>query len=290
MKHSRTLTMIVVLIAMAAVVCACGGIFSEGGPGPYDHRSIHGQEVHIWGRGLYRDMSAEVAPQGVAQDYVTLFIVLPALLLSLYHARKGSVRAATVLTGILGYFMVTYIFYLAMGMYNAFFLLYVLLAGLGFYGFILAFMNVRKPGGPDSITSIRFGAWLLIIESSVIALLWLSVVVPPLLDGTVIPAQVEHYTTLIVQGFDLAILLPAAFLSGVLLLRKNPWGMLLAPVYLVFLSLLMTALTAKVIAMAILGANVVPVIFIIPLMNLLTVLAAFSILQIKTATDDIAHA
>jgi hypothetical protein len=63
--------------------------------------------------------------------------------------------------------------------------------------------------------------------------------VPPLLQGT-IPVQVEHFTMLIVQGLDLGILLPASFISGVLLIQRRPYGYLLASVYIIFLSLMMT--------------------------------------------------
>jgi hypothetical protein len=45
-------------------------------------------------------------------------------------------------------------------------------------------------------------------------------------------------------------------------------GYLLAPIYLGFLSLLMTALSAKVLAMALLGQPVMPAIVIIPLFNI----------------------
>jgi hypothetical protein len=103
--------------------------------------------------------------------------------------------------------------------------------------------------------------------------------VPPLLDGTIIPVQVEHYTTLIVQGLDLGILLPAAFICGFLWLKRTAYGYLLAPIYFVFLSVLMTALTAKVIAMYSLGYNVIPVIFIIPTFNLITILSTVAILK-----------
>jgi hypothetical protein len=99
------------------------------------------------------------------------------------------------------------------------------------------------------------------------------------LDGTIIPVQVEHYTTLIVQGLDLGILLPAAVICGLRWIKKKPFGYLLAPVYFVFLSILMTALTAKVLAMAYLGYNAIPAIFVIPGFNFITVVCTVTILK-----------
>ena len=96
----------------------------------------------------------------------------------------------------------------------------------------------------------------------------------PLLNGAVIPAQVEHYTTLVVQGLDLALLLPLGFVAGVLLLRGRPLGYRIGPVYAVFLGLLMTALTAKVVAMGRLGYPIVPAVFIIPPFNAIAIVLA----------------
>ncbi|NMB80748.1 MAG: hypothetical protein GYA14_02915 [Ignavibacteria bacterium] len=112
-----------------------------------------------------------------------------------------------------------------------------------------------------------------------IALLWLGVVVPPIIDGSIIPKQVQHYTTLIVQAFDLGLLLPAAFVIGILTIKKNPLGYLLITIYMIFLSILMTALVSKILFMANFGANVVPVIFIIPVITIVSI--TFSVILLK---------
>jgi hypothetical protein len=44
-------------------------------------------------------------------------------------------------------------------------------------------------------------------------LLWLSIEVLPLLEDSKIPVQVDHYSTLVVQGFNL-LLLQGCILSG----------------------------------------------------------------------------
>jgi hypothetical protein len=154
--------------------------------------------------------------------------------------------------------------------------------GASFYSFILiilsfdtnALQNSFKPSTPVKIT----GGFLVFI-SIVIGLMWLRIVVPPLIDRNIIPLQVEQYTTLIVQGLDLGILLPAGLISGILLIRKKPFGYLLAPVFFVFLSLLMTALSAKIIAMKFLDYNVVPAIFIIPAFNVITIICTIILLK-----------
>ncbi|MBN1541189.1 hypothetical protein JW992_03515 [candidate division KSB1 bacterium] len=278
----KTVTILVGIIAIASAVATLSGIFSTDGSGVWEYESIRGKSVQIYGRGIYQHMSADVAVQGIAQDYVTLFVALPLLIVSLIGYWKKSLRSHFLLAGTVAYFFVTYLFYTAMGMYNALFLVYVLLLACSFFALLLS-IGVLEPRKTASCFSAQTpSGWVggfLIFNSLAIALLWLSVVVPPLLDGSIYPDSLDHYTTLIVQGFDLGLLLPLAFVSGLLLIDKKPLGYLFGTVYFVFLALLMTALTAKIIAMAINGVNVIPVIFIIPMMNAISVVCLWSLMK-----------
>ena len=260
----RSLLLLVLLIAVFASVAAAIGIFSSGGPGPTTHISVRGETVTLWGRGVYRHMSKDVAPQGIAQDVVTLCVGVPMLL---FAAFRGSRR---LLAGVLFYFFVTYLFYLAMGTYNVLFLVYAALAGMSAWAAGIALTDAFRRAEARRHTGTAPGTFLMVV-AVMIALLWMSIVVPPLLDGTIVPREVEHYTTLIVQGFDLGLLLPLGLVAGLLYRRATPFGLLVAPPYLVFLALLMTALTAKILAMGYLGQNVMPVIVIIPVINALAV-------------------
>lgn len=282
MKNKTAISFLIILVVAFAVIATVMGIFSDDGTGQYQYQSIRGRTVTIYGKGLYKHMSAEVAPQGIAQDYVTLLVGVPLLLCALWITRKGSKKGQFLLAGILGYFLVTYLFYTVMGMYNQLFLVYIILMGTSFYAFILTLLSFETKDLSALFRSCmptKVTGGFLIFNSIAIGLLWLSIVIPPLLNGSIIPVQAEHYTTLIVQGLDLGILLPAAFLCGILWIKKRPLGYLLTPVYFIFLSLLMTALTAKVIAMAILGYNVIPVVVIIPTFNLISIACTISILK-----------
>lgn len=276
MRNKATLTTLTLLIAVLSVIASSIGIFSGGGPGSSSIISVRGEEVTLFGKGAYYQMSVGVAPQGIAQDVVTLFIGIPLLLFSLILYRKGSLRGKVLLTGVLGYFLTTYLFFTMMAMYNQLFLLWVVLLSLCFYAFYISFKSLDEqelatctaPKHPVKL----IGGFLIFCSIS-IGLLWLSIVVPPALSGT-IPKEVEHYTTLVVQALDLSILLPAAFIAGVLLIKKKSFGYKISAIYLMFLSMLMTALSAKIIAMASLGYNVIPVIYIIPSFNIMAILFA----------------
>jgi hypothetical protein len=282
MHQRKTLAFLIISIAALSVLATTTGIFSDQGPGVYLYKSIRGETIPIYGKGLYHHMSAEVAIQGIAQDYVTLFLAVPLLLFSCFSALKGSLRARFVLAGTLGYFLVTYLFYLVMAMYNAYFLVYTALLGFSF--FALAITLLSFPLGQlaslfKETTPVKVLGGFLNVISLAIGLLWLSIVVPPLLDGTIYPKAVEHYTTLIVQGLDLGLLLPLAFVTGVLLRKKKPLGYLLGPTYYCFLALLMTALVAKILHMGLKGYTIVPAIFIIPVFALLAMVGSYVLLK-----------
>ena len=191
MKAIGTLKYLIVIIIFASAFATISAIFSHDGPGPYQHRSIRGHEIPIYGKGLYKDMSAEVAPQGLAQDHVTLLIGIPLLIVSFLMSRKGSLRGLFLMAGTLGYFLVTYLFYLTMGMYNAMYLVYVIALSASFFAFLLTMGSfpghVMRAFKPNTATGITGG--FLVFTSISIGLLWLSIVVPPLLDGTIVPLQ-----------------------------------------------------------------------------------------------------
>lgn len=238
--------------------------------------------VPIYGRGLYWQMSAEVAPQGIAQDVVTLFLAVPLLLIALHWSERGALRGHIVLAGCLGYFVVTYLLYLLMGMYNPMFLVYVAALGTSFFALASVLLGVDLQRLHESFESrrpLRTAGLFLIVNGALIALLWLSIVVPPLISGELIPLQVEHYTTLVVQGLDLALLLPLSVVTGFKAVRADKLGSLLTPVYIVFLALLMTALSAKVAAMGLLGYAIIPVAFIIPTLNIASAVLAVRVVR-----------
>ncbi len=118
MKERKIIPVIVLAIVVLAGAAAIIGIFWNYGDGSFIYQSIRGLDIEIYGKGLYHHMPSDVAIQGIAHDYVTLFIAIPLLLLSLIGYFKKSIQLQFLLNGVLGYVFVTYLFYTAMGMYN----------------------------------------------------------------------------------------------------------------------------------------------------------------------------
>ncbi|MFO7896162.1 MAG: hypothetical protein R6U84_04450 [Candidatus Cloacimonadales bacterium] len=281
---TKSAVIMILLIALLAGLASSVAIFYQTEGVAFSYQSIRGEEVEIYGKGLYRHMSSDVAIQGIAQDYITLFLAIPLMIFALMGTIKKSLKAKFCLAGIMLYFWITYTLYTAMAMYNIMFLSYLSIMALSFFSLLrllLGFDLKKFPTYFSAAPTKLVGSFLIFISLS-IGLLWLGIIVPPLIDGSLYPASLQHYTTLIVQGFDLGLFLPLAFVSGWLMLKKQNLGLLLGTVYIIFLALLMSALSAKIIAMGLNGVNIIPVVFIIPTFNLVSLtLALLLLLKIK---------
>lgn len=74
MTQKNIITILVIVIVCLSAITTSVGFFSDYGPGSYNYESIRGEIVKIYGRGIYQHMSADVAIQGIAQYYISLFI------------------------------------------------------------------------------------------------------------------------------------------------------------------------------------------------------------------------
>jgi hypothetical protein len=255
MKTSKTVVRLSCLIIVLALVAAGTGLFWQDGGSPFAFTTLHGRTVQIYGQGLYHYDTVASAAQEQGQDAVTLFLGIPVLVLSLVLYRRGSLRGRLLLTGTLAYFLYTYAsmaFYTA---YNNLFLVYVALFSAGLFGFVLAFTSIDLQVLPAHFSPRlphRGVAGFLFAVGVFLLVSWLGLIVPPLLQGRV-PAQLESTTTLVIQVLDLGIIVPVAFLSGVLLLRRVPLGYLLAATVLIKFLTLGAAVTAMVVGQLLAG-------------------------------------
>lgn len=262
------------MISVLSIAATLMAILSNRGPGESQYESIYGETITIYGRGLYQHDSVAMASQAIAQDYVTLFLGVPLLLLSLFLVRRGMLKGKLLLTGTLGYFLYTYASYSFLSMYNSLFLLYVLLMSASFFAFLLAMMSFNIEGLPCFFSErlpVKFIGGFLLFTSILFGFMWLGKIVPPLISQTQ-PDGLEHYTTLVIQALDLGFVVPAGIVAGILIIRQKPFGYLLAPILIIKEITLLTALSAMVILQMANGITVSPaVIIIVLLLNIIII-------------------
>lgn len=272
MKFRKTISLLIIVIAMLSILACLIGIFSKGGPGTYEINSFRGESISIYGKGLYQLDSISVVSQGIAQDVITLVLGVPLLVISLLQSLKGSLKGRLLLSGTIGYFLYTYISYVFLWMYNSMFLIYVILMSASFFTFTLLIMSFDINHLFNSFsreTPVRFLGGFQIFFAIAIFLLWIGKIVPTIKSGDV-PVGLDHYTTLVIQGLDLGFIVPTALLSGVLLIKRKPLGYLLSSIIIMKGFTMGAALTAMIIGQFLAGVQMTIIeIIMFPLFSLI---------------------
>jgi hypothetical protein len=259
-KIRQWITGLSLLISLLALVATSAGILTANGQHHRTFISLRGETITMQGGGLYANESVSGAAQAIGQDFVTLLIGIPLLLVAAYWASRGSLRGQVLQAGCLWYFTYTYLLMAFGGAYNQLFLGYVALYSASLFAFILSLLTINLQRLPQHFAPTfarRIIAWLSMAIGGMLALLWLGRIIPALPSGTP-PFGLESYSTLFVQAGDLGLVVPLAIITGICLLRHQPVGYLLASVILVKGATLGLALIAMTISMAIAGIAIAP--------------------------------
>ena len=231
MKYQFVLKILVPLIFLLSLFAASMGLLNGLPGGPYEYSNHRGETVMLNGQGLYFFDTVSTAAQMQGNDLVTLVVGLPLLAASAWLAFHGSLRGRLLLIGTLGFFLYTYTSMSMLTAYNNLFLVYVALFAMSLYAFILGMLSVdleALPGQFSPNLPRRGIAGVLFAVGGFLAFAWLGRIGSAMLQG--VDPALENTTTLVIQAMDLALIAPLAVLAGVLLLRRSPWGYLLASV------------------------------------------------------------
>lgn len=282
MKFKKSISILVLCIVILSLVSCLTGLFSKGGTGEYEYQTITNEMVKIYGSGIYKNDSVDVVAQGKASDLITLVMGIPLLLISLCFTRKGSFRGKLILTGTLGYFLYTFMSYAFLWMYNSFFIVYVALMSLSLFAFILSMMSFDvgtiTSNFKDKLPVKLLGGYQIFLAFAV-GMLWLGKIAPSIFNGAV-PVGLGHYTTLVIQGMDLGIIIPGTILSGILLIKRNPYGYLLSSVLIIKFITMITCICAMMINQALNNVEVgIAPIAIFSTIDLFTIICLFILLK-----------
>jgi hypothetical protein len=247
MKNQPALNWLVPLIALLALLAAGIGLFYPNTGSSFAFTAVRGETVQIWGQGWYRYDTPVGAISFKAGDLITLFLAIPALIVSFVLYRQGSLRGGLLLSGALGYFLYTYTSLGFGAAYNNLFLVYVLIFSASLFGLILALTSFDVQSLPAHFaeTLPRRGIEIFLIVSGIIlSLIWILLsILPALLQSKAAP-EAYYYTTFMTGIVDIGIVAPALIVAGVLLLQRVPLGYLLASTMLGFTCILGPNLTA----------------------------------------------
>lgn len=217
-----------VLATIVAVVAAIGS-FGRGDGATEPFVSARGELYDVVTTGVYINNPQRLVAEGIGWDLVTLFLVVPALLLVIRGVARGSLRARLFSIGILGYLFYQYLMYAMAWAVGPLLLPFVLIYAASLVGIAWLVSTVRLAELPGHVTD-RFPRRAMAILCILVVVLLLGMWVPMIAD--VVSGQLEGsllgQTTLVVQALDLGLVVPLAAATAVLLWRRRPVGYLLA--------------------------------------------------------------
>lgn len=226
-----------IIIAILAIIATTSGLFLKG---------------------LYKNDTSSITAQMMGQDLITLTIGVPILILSMYLVNRGSFRGRLIWMGTVFYFLYSYVSMSFLASYNQLFLIYVAIFSISLYTFLGELVTIKvdtvKNMFNNGLASKAAGVFLIIIALA-LASMWVKMIIEGLLTGTA-PASLESYTTMVIQALDLGVLVPAAILGGILLLKNEVWGYIIASIFLIKASLIGTAIISMILFMIQRGVEV----------------------------------
>lgn len=255
MKQNSTLNWLIPLIAVLAVITAGVGLFSQGGDGAFSFRTVYGDTVEIYGRGIYRHDSSFVAALFRGTDAITLFVSLPLLLVGYLSHRRDSLRGSIFMIGMLLYFFYVGVTYTFSVIFNSLFLVYTALFSASLFATIIALTTFDTQYLAAKVTSgmpHRGIAIFMFVAGLGTLFLWLSELIAPMMAGLA-PANLGPYTTMFTHGFDSAVITPATVITGIFLLKRKPLGYLLVAPLLILCTIIGVTVIAQTISQTLAG-------------------------------------
>ena len=147
MSRKKIVVIISVIVIVFSLICSVLPLITSGELAEKTVISTFGETVTLYGKGLYARNSVSGAVQAIAQDMVTLFMIVPGMIAALLMIRKGRVIGMFLLTGLFGYMLYTYMSYAFLMFYNDLFLLYVINMTLSLWILLVLVEEVKMKYG-----------------------------------------------------------------------------------------------------------------------------------------------
>ncbi len=233
-RYNAGIIALILAIAVLTGLTAGAGIFLRGEGSFETVESVRGEHYEMAVDGIYAWNPLRLVAEGVGWDIFTLFFAVPALVLTVPALARGSFRGKLFAAGILSYLFYQYLMYATAWAFGPLFLPFIVIYGASFTAIILIVSTIHFAELPDRFSG-RFPrkgmAVLCFLMGGLLVFMWLGRIIPAY--GGAIEGLLIGQTTLVVQALDLGLIVPLAFITGILILRSKPAGYLLASVFVV---------------------------------------------------------
>ena len=219
--------LIIILLLITVSLC---GILSLDFSNAWSYINQYGDEVKLFGSGIYKDDSYFKAPIFIGSDLCVLFFLVPLFVISLIKDLRASTAKTQLRLVSIEAISLYYAVSLCIGVkYNRIFVIYVILFSLLFFTLIKRMRDLNKFN--YSFELKKSDAAFLIFSGISLCLAWWPDIIQTILNGTSL-SLIENYTTEPTYVLDLGIISPLCFISLILLKKKDSFGLVLYAILL----------------------------------------------------------
>jgi hypothetical protein len=231
-KKENSFRLLNTILATGVIIIAIIGIFYSTKGQRFTTANMYGDTVELYGDGLYAYNSVLTVANRLGAD-VTGIIAAIILVISTFW-RKRTLFTEVIETSIiiyLAYHLALLVFGISM---NSLYFLYVICFGISLFiafSYVHNLLQIIKV--PQALKKKRLtgtGVFLIAV-GAITALLWISTIIPSMLNNSFGPL-LGIQTTEVTYGLDLSITCPIFIMCGIWLLMKKDIGYKIAPLLL----------------------------------------------------------
>lgn len=231
-KKENTLNFLSIIIGVGITIAAIIGIFYSNGGVGFTTVNAYGDAIELYGDGIYAFNSVLSVSTRLGSDATGIIIAI--ILIAFTLLKRRPLYAEVIRTSALIYLTYHSIFLVFGISMNILYFLYVICFGISLFVTIATVQNLLKsievPTALKKKNLTGTGVFLIIV-GIIIALLWISSIIPLMLNNTY-GSSLGIQTTEITYGIDLSITCPLFIMCGIWILRKKDIGFKVAPLLL----------------------------------------------------------
>ena len=220
MKVKRIIEYLVVIVL---IVVSIAGVLSWNTGNSFYTVNQYGEEILMWGSGVYARDSYMKAPIFIGTDICVLVVLVPMLIYTMIKGKEDESDIHKIklmsIFGTLTYYAMSLVFGVS---YNRLILLYIILFGASLFMTFYYALQIKT----KSVELTSGMKVFLVLSGIALFVAWLPDMIPTIIKGTSL-SLIEVYTTEITYALDMGIICPMCFLTIYLLDRKNAIGTLL---------------------------------------------------------------
>ncbi|MHB1483822.1 MAG: hypothetical protein ACYCYI_04075 [Saccharofermentanales bacterium] len=278
MKRLYGIDILGILTILLLAVITITGLLSFNTDHSYLITNQYGNEVRLFGSGIYAHDSYFKAPIFIGSDFTMLFLVVPLMAIALIkEVRDRTLKSKLYLTAI-NAVVLYYAMSIAFGIiYNSYHLLYIALFACSLFSLITLIIGLDTRALQNALSwelpsrGIRI---FLIFSGISLFIAWLPDIVPTIISRTSLPL-IEVYTTEITYVLDMGILSPLMFICLILLNKKDGLGSVILSIILSLCTIIGVMLPIQTAFQMMAGIDI-PIPVLIIKVGIFVLLAAFA--------------